>query len=145
MRVLITNNTLTQRAGTELYVRDLALALRSRGHEPVAFSTLLGEVAEELSQSGVRVIDDLSLLAEKPDIIHGHHHVETMMALLHFLDVPAIYFCHGFLPWEEAPLHFPRVMRYVPGTLSAAKLVSCICILLLACAFIVLFKNWIPS
>lgn len=28
------------------------------------------------------------------------------------------------------------VMRYVPGTLSAAKLIACICILVLACAFV---------
>lgn len=47
-RILITNNTLANRAGSELYVRDLATGLRDRGLCPVTFSTMLGEVAEEL-------------------------------------------------------------------------------------------------
>ena len=47
MRVLLTNNTLAQRGGSELYVRDVAIELMRRGHQPVAYSTLLGEVAEE--------------------------------------------------------------------------------------------------
>ncbi len=113
MRVLITNNSLAERAGSELYVRDVAAALLLRGHRPVAFSTRLGAVAEDLRRATVPVVSDLSNLAEPPDIIHGQHHLETMMALLHFPAVPAVYFCHGWLPWEEAPPRFPRVFRYV--------------------------------
>jgi hypothetical protein len=113
MRVLITNNTLAVRAGSELYVRDLAAGLIERGHTPIAYSTRLGEVAEELRAATVPVIDDLRLLAVPPDIIHGQHHVETMTALLHFPAVPAVYFCHGWMPWEEAPPCFPRILRYV--------------------------------
>jgi len=30
-----------------------------------------------------------------------------------FPSAPAIYFCHGWQPWEEAPLRFPRILRYV--------------------------------
>jgi hypothetical protein len=113
LRVLITNNTLANRAGTELYVRDLATALLDRGHTPIAFSTVLGDVARELRASTIPVIDSLDALVTPPDIIHGHHHVETMMALLHFANTPAIYFCHGWLPWQEAPPRFPRILRYV--------------------------------
>jgi len=113
MRVLITNNTLGQRAGSELYVRDLATALIARGHTPIAYSTRLGEVAEELRLATVPVIDDLDTLATPPDIIHGQHHVETMTALLRFPGTPAIFLCHGWLPWEEAPPRFPRILRYV--------------------------------
>jgi hypothetical protein len=36
-----------------------------------------------------------------------------MTALLHFPDTPAVSFCHGWLPWEEMPPRFPRVLRYV--------------------------------
>ncbi len=36
-----------------------------------------------------------------------------MTALLRFPAVPAIYVCHGWLPWEEAPPQFPRIRRYV--------------------------------
>ena len=113
MRVLITNNSLAERAGSELYVRDVATALVVRGHRPVAFSTRLGAVAEDLRRASVPVVSDLANLAEPPDLIHGQHHLETMMALLHFPGVPAAFFCHGFLPWEEAPPRFPRVLRYV--------------------------------
>jgi Glycosyltransferase Family 4 len=113
LRILITNNTLAARAGTELYVRDIALALLNRGHSPVAYSSLLGEVAQELRTATVPVIDRLDALAVPPDLIHGHHHLETMTALLHFPNVPAISFCHGWLPWEEMPPKFPRISRYV--------------------------------
>lgn len=113
LRVLITNNTLAARAGSELYVRDLAIELLRRGHAPIAYSTVLGDVACELRLATVPVIDDLDLLSEPPDIIHGHHHLDTMTALLHFPGVPAVSFCHGWLPWEEMPPRFPRVLRYV--------------------------------
>jgi hypothetical protein len=36
-----------------------------------------------------------------------------MTALLHFPQTPAIYYCHGWLPWEEAPLCHPNILRYV--------------------------------
>lgn len=61
----------------------------------------------------VPVIDDLGLLSAPPDLIHGQHHVESMTALLHFPNVPAVFFCHGWLPWEENPPQFPRILRYV--------------------------------
>ena len=113
LRILITNNTLDVRAGSELYVRDLAIALLKRGHTPITFSTVLGEVARELRAATIPVIDNLEALTTPPDIIHGQHHIDTMIALLHFPTTPAVYFCHGWLPWEETPPHFPRILRYV--------------------------------
>ena len=113
LRILLTNNTLAHRGGTELYVRDVAIGLLSRGHLPVTYSTHLGAVAEELRRASVPVVDDLSRVGETPDLIHGHHHLDTMTALLHFESVPAVYFCHGFLPWQEEPLHHPRILRYI--------------------------------
>jgi hypothetical protein len=113
MRVLITNNTFGERAGTELYARDVALELLRRGHQPVAYSTMLGEVAEDLRAAGVPVLQSLDVPYEPPDIIHGQHHYETLTAMLRFPQTPAIYYCHGVKPWEEAPLRFPRILRYV--------------------------------
>ena len=113
LRILITNNTLDARAGSELYVRDLALALLKRGHQPIAYSPRLGAVAAELRAATVPVIDNLAALGVAPDLIHGQHHLETMTALLRFPNTPALHYCHGWLPWEETPLRHPRILRYV--------------------------------
>jgi hypothetical protein len=113
VRILITNNTLAERAGTELYVRDVAIALLRRGHSPIAYSQVLGDVAAEMRAATVPVVDDLRLVTEPPDVIHGHHHLETMTALLHYPGVPAVFFCHGWLPWQEAPPIHPGIVRYV--------------------------------
>jgi hypothetical protein len=112
LKILITNNSLAARAGTELYVRDLAPALARQGHEVAVYSNVLGEVAREIDSLGVPVFSDLSRVSFRPDIIHGRHHLETITALLQFSDVPAVYFCHGIVPWEElAPIH-PRIIEY---------------------------------
>lgn len=113
MRVLITNNALAERSGTELYVRDVALALLARGHQPVVYSQSLGQVAEDLRAATVPVVDDLHRVTEPPHVIHGHHHLETMTAIHHFPGVPAVFFCHGWLPWQEWPPSHPRIVRYV--------------------------------
>jgi hypothetical protein len=113
MRILLTNNTLAAHAGSELYIRDLAVELMRRGHQPVAYSTQLGAVAGELRAATIPVIDRLELLGEPPDIIHGQHHYETLSALLRFPGIPALYYCHGWLPWEEATLLHPNIHHYV--------------------------------
>ncbi len=113
MRILITNNTLAHRAGSELWVRDVALRLLERGHSPVAYSRDLGEVGAELRRQTVAVVDDLDQLGAPPDVIHGHHHLETMTAALRFPDVPVVAVCHGWLPPQEAPVRFPSIRRYL--------------------------------
>lgn len=113
LRILLTNNTLGPRSGTELYVRDLALELARLGHFPVAYSPRLGDVAEELRAATIPVIDDLNNLSRPPDIIHGQHHHETLTALLHFPFTPAIQVCHGWAPPQEAPVAYPTIMTHV--------------------------------
>ena len=111
--VLLTNNALGQRGGSETYVRDVAVALLRRGHRPMAFSLVLGETAADLRAATIPVIDDLARLGDAPDVIHGHHHLETLLATLTFPNTPVVNFCHGWVPWEEMPLHHPAVRRYV--------------------------------
>ena len=113
LRVLITNCAMSNRTGTELFALELALALLGAGHTPVVYTSQTGALAERLREATVPVTDDLGTISSPPDIIHGQHHVETVTALLHFGDAPALFYCHGWLPWEErAPLH-PRIRRYV--------------------------------
>ena len=113
MRVLLTNHTLTGRTGSELYVLEVARRLQTLGHEPMAYSPRLGKIAELLRDEKIPVVSDLAQLPFPPDIIHGQHHLETISALLALPGVPAIYVCHGALPWEETPPVFPRIHRYL--------------------------------
>lgn len=113
LKVLITNFRLASRTGTELYVRDVALELLRRGHSPFIYSPHLGELARELSDFTIPIVDDLNRISIKPDIIHGHHHSETITALLHFPSVPAIYVCHDWYSALDRPPEMPRVRRYV--------------------------------
>lgn len=113
MRILLTNNTLGERAGTELYLYDVALELMRRGHHPIAFSTVHGQVAGELRAATVPVIDNLDRCGQPPDIIHGQHHYETLTASLYFPDTPVVNFCHGWVFTQEEPLLSPRVLRYI--------------------------------
>jgi hypothetical protein len=113
LRILITNHFLRGRTGSELYVCELATNLLRRGHIPIVYSPQLGHTARELRNATVPVVDDLDAIGSTPDLIHGQHHVETMSALLRFPNTPAIFFCHGWFPWEETPPKHPRILRYV--------------------------------
>jgi hypothetical protein len=103
LRVLITNFTLATLSGSETYVRDLALGLLRRGHTPIVYSPELGEIARELREAAVPVVDDLNAVAVTPDIIHGNHNPDLMTALLHFPAVPAVFFCHSWTDWLASP------------------------------------------
>jgi hypothetical protein len=113
LSILFTNNTLAVRAGSELWIRDVARALVARGHRPAAFTLVPGSVADELRAATVPIVTDLANFSGRPDVIHGHHHVETLIAALHFPGVPIVHFCHGWVPWEEKPLKHPAIVRYV--------------------------------
>lgn len=113
LSVLFTNNTLAWRAGSELWVRDVCRSLVLRGHHPIAFSLVMGAVAEDLRAATVPVVTDLDQVSFTPDVIHGQHHLETLIAALHFPAVPIVHVCHGWAPWEEQPLKHPSIARYI--------------------------------
>jgi hypothetical protein len=118
LRILITNITLATRTGTELYVRDLAIALLDRGHTPMVYSPHLGAVAQELQVAGVPVVDDLRALPAPPEVIHGHHNLPTMLALLRLSRVPAVFICHDCRAWHDRPPRSTRILRYVAVDLA---------------------------
>jgi hypothetical protein len=113
MHILITNVTLASRTGTEVVVRDLAFGLRAAGHTASVYSPELGDIASELQAQGITVVDDLHQLTQAPDIVHGHHHVETLEALLHFPQVRGLFVCHDRTIWMSAPPRLDRIRRYV--------------------------------
>ena len=113
MRVLVTNATLTIRSGTDTYIRDLGVTLLRLGHEIAVYSNLLGESAQELRALGITVVDDLAATPWTPDILHCHHNMEAMTALLHFPFAPAVFVAHSWMQWLDAPVRHPRVFRYI--------------------------------
>jgi hypothetical protein len=113
MRILFTNHRLADYTGTELFIRELASTLQTRGHQVGVFSTVPGKVAEELRGAGVETVTDLSQLSFSPQLIHGQHHLETIAALTAHPDIPAIYFCHSSSAWQEIPPMHPRIARYI--------------------------------
>jgi hypothetical protein len=113
MRILITNSTLALRGGTEAFVQDLAAALRRARHDIVVYSNIVGEAAADLGKAGLTVVSDLADAPWTPDILHGHHNMETMTALLRFPGMPAVFVSHGWTKWVDAPVRHPRVRRYV--------------------------------
>jgi hypothetical protein len=119
--VLFTNTWLLDRAGTELVVYELAEALLAAGHSPMVYSPQLGRLAEEMRSSGIAVTDNLRNLPRAPDIIHGHHHVEAMQALLHFPRACGIYVCHDRTTWRDTPPVFNRILRYVAAGLNCRE------------------------
>jgi glycosyltransferase involved in cell wall biosynthesis len=112
LRVLITNIELWPPSGTVRYVRDLALELQRQGHTPTVFSSTAGPVVEELRGAGVAVTDRLGRLQETPDIIHGHHHAPTLVALRRWPTIPAIHVCHDHTsPNDRTPIH-PNIRHH---------------------------------
>ncbi len=125
VRILLTNHQLSTRGGSELYLRDVAGALRRRGHQPIAYSPSLGQAADDLRECAIPVVQDLSRLHAPPDLIHGQHHLPTVEAMLRFPGVPVVFFCHGWLPWQEMPPRFTRIVRYVAvSALGRARLIT---------------------
>lgn len=113
MRVLLTNYNLQGRSGTELYIYELSLALLKRGHQPVVYTPRLGALGLELRSHTVPVIDNLKKLAETPDVIHGHHSLPSVEALLRFPRTPGIFVCHDRLAWTDEPPPLSRFVRWV--------------------------------
>lgn len=113
MRVLIATSTLDRGGGTQTYSIDLAAWLLDRGHSPVIYSPRLGDGAALAIRRAVPVTDDLSMISVVPDVIHGNSTVETVVAMLHFPEAPAVFVCHGWRGPLDAPPKFDRVRRYV--------------------------------
>jgi len=119
MRVLIAGHSFGEIGGVQRYERDLASWLLANGHSPVIYVTQLGDAARQLDAMTIPVVDDLRMITGPFDVIHGDSAVETMAALLHFPNTPAIFVCHG---WETlaAPRRvFPESFATSPSTIPA--------------------------
>jgi hypothetical protein len=113
MKLLLTNDELHEvRGGTQVFISDLAAALQERGHTVAVYAWLRGSVSEALEARGVPVVSSPKACGFVPEVIHGQHHLATMTALCAFPSTPAIYYCHGYGPWQERPPRHPRILKY---------------------------------
>lgn len=125
LRILITNLTLSSRTGTEIVTRDLALALKRAGHAPTVYTPRPGPIAEELRAAGVPVVSDIAEVRETPDVIHGHHVIQTAVAAARFPGTPAVFVCHDAVAWHDAPPRLPNIRAFVSVSgRCAARLVA---------------------
>lgn len=113
MEILITNFRLAERTASEVYSADLARLLNDGFNRVAVLASKQGRLADELSAEGMTVIAHPSELPFRPDIIHGHCNLETMIALLSFPNTPAVYLCHSHLQRREHPPLHPRIKRYL--------------------------------
>lgn len=116
-RVLITNITLAGRTGSEIVTRDLALGLKASGDRPTVYSPRSGPIAGELIAAGVPVVTDIAD-APRPDLIHGHHTIQTAVACARWPDVPCVFLCHDGVAWHDAAPRLANVRLH--ATVNAA-------------------------
>lgn len=112
MRILISNQQVSGRTGTETLTVNLAHILKKLGHEPCVYSPNLGETAMEIRHYGIPIIDDIDQLAVKPDIIHGHHSIEAATLAMRFPNTPALFMCHDFVAWHDEAPKLPNIVHY---------------------------------
>jgi hypothetical protein len=108
-RVLIATLSMTSASGTVTYTRDLALSLLHHGWLPIVYTARIGSQAEVLRAATIPVVSDIANIAAPPDVIHGHHVLETLAAMARFPDVPALFVCHDARAWHSIPPPMPRI------------------------------------
>ena len=111
--VLITSIDLEALAGANLYVRDVALGLRSAGHRPTVYSPRLGSLADELEAGGIRVLHDLGRLEAPPDVALVNQTVQAYEVALRFPPAPIVFVSHGPLAWMAEPPRLDAVQIFV--------------------------------
>jgi glycosyltransferase involved in cell wall biosynthesis len=113
MNILITNIWLNYHGGTEVGVRDLAIALHKRGNHVEVYSPELGTVADEIRNAGILIVDSTDDLIMKPDLIQAQHFMPAMDAMIRFPGVPAIYFLHDRTHPSDTPPKYSQVVKYM--------------------------------
>jgi hypothetical protein len=111
--ILITNLRLSQRNGTEIVTRDLALGLLRLGHRPVILTQTDGPLATELRAASIPVATDIAQVGGAIDVIHAHHTHMAAIAVARFPHAPCVFVAHDFVAWSDAPPLLPSVRRYV--------------------------------
>jgi len=101
--------------------RDLACGLAARGHDVIVFAPTLGPIAADIGDCGVRVTSDLTNVHPAPDIVQGHHILETLEALERFPSARGIFVCHDRQAAHSIPPALDRIRKYVAVDLNCLE------------------------
>lgn len=113
MKVLFTNKVLHHAAGTQVIVRDLAIALHRKGWQVAVFTNEAGRFAEEITRHGIIVTEQLQAIPFVPDVIHAHHYKPALEAINYFPETPAISFIHDRLAPIDMPPKHRNIVQYL--------------------------------
>lgn len=115
MKILLSCQFFNYCSGSQMYVHDLALELKRRGHEITILSDLGGEVANSALKSGINLVDFsqiFSIQDEKFDIMHLSQYGPAEMAVEFFPDIPAVFTIHSEIGIEQ-PYRHPSIKKYI--------------------------------
>ncbi|MDB5454194.1 MAG: hypothetical protein JWO33_2772 [Caulobacteraceae bacterium] len=113
MRILFVVWSFAERMGAELFVCDLARAMRRRGHAVEVWPIHDGPLAEDLRREGILVTEDWGRLHRSPDVIYAHNQPALVEALVRFPGAPVVYAVHNGASPQDAALDHPGVRRHV--------------------------------
>ena len=101
MKILITNNSLSELAGSEMFVYELAKGLVDLKHKVSVF--IFKEITKDaiipakLKKLGVKIINNVDDLAQEYDVIHCHHNTTANIIHHRYPDTPKIFVSHGWV------------------------------------------------
>lgn len=124
MKILLTNNALGRREGSESYLETIAHEFRRLEHEVVFFSPRLGEFATTLRDRGFDVVESPRDLATDFDVIHGQHITAVGLVRERMPSTPLVFACHStFIPIEDpvAAVDAAAFVAFNDMTLSRLK------------------------
>ncbi len=104
MKILMTNNTLTDRGGSESYLETVSAELRRLGHEVLFYSPECGLVAHRLRDRGFEVHDDAGRLPADLDVIHGQHTNAVARVRERHPRTPLVFATHSWAISVEDPV-----------------------------------------
>ena len=97
MKILIVNERIAKRTGTEIVARDMSTGLAARGHTVAILTAERGSLADEIEASGVTVHTDPATVSFTPDIIHFNDLALAERTTRAFADTPAMLQWHRFV------------------------------------------------
>ena len=110
LRIVIANDRLRRRSGTEIVTRDLAYGLRARGLDVAVFTEKTGAIADEVCEAGAIVTTSARSLPWRPDVIHANHPDAAAPLFTLFPETPAIAVCHD--PHRQfCARAYPNILR----------------------------------